>query len=486
MKRSDGLWGLLAGVAIGALGLLLRNYGVGWPLEGLYAQMTYWLGVPAVFNLIHNLFGYGDLGKNLAFVAAAGGWLLLHPFLLAALRRGFWAGLGLSAAVYWLLGGWVLLNPAAGVWAALVYGGLIAVFAWLAGRGKREAEKAHAPSADPGRRESIKTLGLMAVALSTGAALWSQAKAQASVVWGRIADLSKEQFGQKDLYVVSKNIAILDPRLKGKPWRLELGGLVDKPQGFDLGAIQALPAVELLNTMTCISNPVGGDLIGSVRWKGVALREVLDRVGVKPAAKFIVWEAADRFVESIPLAEVPPEAMLAYAVQNPETGQFEELEERHGYPLRILLPGRYGMKQPKWLTKITLSANEVTGYWANRGWSRTAVIRTMSRIDTPKNRARVAANLDTFIAGVAFAGGRALERVEVSTDGGKTWQKAQLNPPKGNFAWAQWALPWKPAAGSYEIQVRAVEVGERVQSAATAEPLPDGSSGYHKVSVRVG
>lgn len=480
MRRSDWSWGIAAGLLIGAGGYTLRGVGVGWPLEGLFAQITYWLGVPTVFNLIHELLGYGDAGKNLAFAGTALAWLLVHPFLFLFLRHWFWPGVGLTTLLYWWLGGGVLQTPLAGLWAALTYGGVVALLAWRSRSALTHPPAPPLPSQT--RRESLKTLGVLALGLM----LWQHAQAQARVVWEKIGGLSRELFGQKELYYVSKNIAILDPRLKGKPYRLEVSGLVNSPLSLSLDELKALPSVELVNTLTCISNPIGGDLIGSVLWKGVPLKTVLAKAGVRGEAKFIVWEAADRYIESIPIAEVPPEAIIAYAARNPETGKFEDLTEQHGYPTRILLPERYGMKQPRWLTKIRLSSTEVPGYWVQRGWSRTALIRTMSRIDTPQHRARLKAGEDTFIAGIAYAGGRTLERVEVSTDGGKNWQKARLKPPKSNYAWQLWALPWKPAAGSYTLLVRAVEAGERVQDAAVRDPLPDGATGYHRIIVRVG
>jgi DMSO/TMAO reductase YedYZ molybdopterin-dependent catalytic subunit len=477
---------MAAGILLGIVGFALRGFGVGWPLEGLFAQITYWLGVPAMFNLIHKLLGFGDLAKNLAFIGTAFLWLFIHPFLFAALRRWFWPGLALAFAFYGAFGGWLLGMSPEGWWAGVVNTVLLGALAGAVCPRGLKPNEARSEVSSPARRESLKTLA----ALGIGLALWQSLKAQAQsatkIVWDRIAGLSPEQTAQKDLYYVSKNIELLDPKLQGKPYKLEIGGLVDKPVSFSLDEIKALPGTELVNTLTCISNEVGGPLIGSPRWRGVPLKTLLEKAGVKPEAKFLVWEAADRYTESIPIAEVPPEAILAYTIENPATGKPEDLELKHGYPTRLLLPGRYGMKQPKWLTKITLSATEVPGYWAQRGWSRDAVIRTMSRIDTPKHRAQLKAGEETLVAGVTYAGGRALERVEVSTDGGKTWQKAELKPPKSKYAWQLWAFPWKPAAGSYDLLVRAVEVGEKVQDPTSRDPLPDGATGYHKISVRVG
>lgn len=469
MRRGDIGWGVLAGLGLAALGFLFYSWGLSYPLLNLYAQMTFWLGVPAVFNLIHSVLGYGELGKNLAFVGAAGVWLALHPFLAWAFRRARWAGLILGLALYTLLGGWLV---------GLIYTALLGLVGW--GRGQLARRTVRARIEDPARRETLETLGVLAV----GALLWSRVQAQAQnaarIVWNKIAGLSPEITPQGKLYYVSKNPAIFDPNLKGKPYSLELTGLVAKPLKFSLEELKALPASDLLNTLTCISNPVGGDLIGFAKWTGVPIQALLDKAGVKPEAKWLVWEAADGYRESLALAELPPEALIAYAINT------EELEPRHGYPTRLLLPGRYGMKQPKWITRITLSDKEEIGYWAQRGWSRSAIIRTMSRIDVPGAGARLKAGEETLIAGVAYAGGRALERVEVSTDGGKTWQKAELKPPQGKFAWQLWAFPWKPTAGDYTLQVRVVEVGEKVQDATRREPLPDGATGYHTVRVRVG
>lgn len=470
--RSIWLWGLGTGALLGLGGLPLRAFGVGWPPEGLFALTTHWLGVPWVFNLLHRLFGFGDLAKNLAFLGAVALWLLLHPLLLALLRRGYWTGLGLAFLLYGGLGGLFLGLGPEGIRAGLLYAlglGLLA----LPFRPKGER------GVDPGRRGGLKLLALLGLELLFGRG----SKAQGPLGPG----LPPEETPQKDLYYVSKNIAILDPDLRGRPYRLEVGGLVEAPLTLGLEELRSFPPLEANLVLTCISNEVGGPLIGCPRWRGVPLRTLLEKARVKPGARFLVFEAADGYIESLPLSELPLEALLAYAIWDPASKRWEELERKHGYPLRLLLPGRYGMKQPKWLTRVTLSEAEVLGYWARRGWSREAVVRTQSCIDTPRPGDRLRPGEEALVGGIAYAGGRPLEAVEVSTDGGKTWQRARLNPPRSRYAWQLWTFPWKPLApGGYVLMVRAIEAGGRVQDPTPRDPLPDGATGYHKVRVRVG
>lgn len=472
--RSIWLGGLGAGVLLGLGGLPLRALGVGWPPEGLFALLTHWLGLPWVFNLLHKLFGFGDLAKNLAFLGAVGLWLLLHPPLWALLGHRVWAGLGVAFALYSGLGGLFLGKGPEGVKAGVVYTlglGLLALAFRPQGGGPEDLR----------RRTGLKLLLLLGLELLLGRG--SRAKAQGPVGPG----LPPEQTPQKDLYYVSKNPAFLDPDLARRPYRLEVGGLVEEPLALELEAIRSLPALEVNLVLTCISNEVGGPLIGCPRWRGVALRTLLEKAGVKPQARFLVFQAADGYTESLPLSELPPEALLAYAIQDPATGRWEELERKHGYPLRLLLPGRYGMKQPKWLTRIVLSQEEVLGYWAQRGWSREAVVRTMSRIDTPRPGARLQVGQEALLGGIAYAGGRPLEAVEVSTDGGRTWQRARLRPPRSRYAWQIWTLSWKPPApGEYVLVVRAIEAGGRIQDPTPRDPLPDGATGYHRVRVSAG
>lgn len=469
MGRQDLVRGAWTGAGLAAIGWgLYQGWGVGYPLLNLYSYFTFWLGVPSVFQVVHRVFGYGELGKNLAFFGTVVLWLFLHMVLSWLWRTRGRVALLTALVLYGLLGGWL---------AGLIYTGLMALF-WRR-KGGRTHFGAGRGRGGVTRRRLLAVLGVLA----TGTGKQPGAKARPvtppRIAWDRVAGLSPEVTPQGKLYTVSKNLAIFDPNLKGKPYSLEVGGLVEKPLKLGLEELKNLPARHLWSTLVCISNPVGGDLIGSPRWTGVPVKVLLDMAGVKPQAKWLVFEAADGYHESLPLADLPAEALVAYAINS------EELEPRHGYPTRLILPGRYGMKQPKWLTRILLSEGEEVGYWARRGWSRKAVIRTLSRIDVPKPGEPLKVGEEVLIAGVAYAGGRPLERVEVSTDGGIAWHRAELKPPKGQFAWQLWAFPWRPPTpGEYTLKVRAVEVGGRVQDPVYREPLPEGATGYHTVRVR--
>src|SRR5579864_8039710 len=185
-------------------------------------------------------------------------------------------------------------------------------------------------------------------------------------------------------------------------WSLSINGLVDRPLTLSIADIHALPAVTVMRTLECIGNPVGGGLIGNVNWTGVALSDLLSRVGVQTGATYVHFKAADEYTTSVKLEWLTqPGVMLVYAVNgNP-------LPPEHGYPLRLLIPGLYGQKQPKWITQITFMDHDVIGYWEGPvyGWSNLAVVRTNSQIVTPYRKAQFTDPIR--IEGLAFGGNRA-------------------------------------------------------------------------------
>jgi hypothetical protein len=185
------------------------------------------------------------------------------------------------------------------------------------------------------------------------------------------------------------------------------------------------------------------------------------------------------FTANIPLEVLmDDDVLLAYRFEG------KELEPEHGYPLRLLVPGVYGMKNVKWVTIVELVDRPFRGYWEQRGWSDAAVVKTTSRIDVPR-RGMVRRAEATRMAGIAFAGDRGIAKVEVSDDDGATWQTATLRTPQGPFAWVFWEAPWQPEPGYHRLLVRATDGTGALQSPAASPTLPDGASGYHQVDVRV-
>jgi len=233
--------------------------------------------------------------------------------------------------------------------------------------------------------------------------------------------------------------------------------------------------------MECISNEIGGDLISNGQWTGVPLRIVLERAGVKPGTIKVQFACDDGYSTAIPLAEaMAEETILAYQLNG------APLPQRHGFPTRLVFPPHYGMKNPKWITRVTLTADNYLGYWERQGWSDAAIVQTMSRIDTPTRKDRLAVGVPTVVAGIAYAGDRGISRVEVSTDNGESWAQAALQPPLGALTWVFWAHRWTPPkAGAFNVLVRATDGTGTLQPARSTAPIPLGATGYHRVSLTV-
>ncbi|HEY8416654.1 MAG TPA: molybdopterin-dependent oxidoreductase [Limnochordales bacterium] len=306
-------------------------------------------------------------------------------------------------------------------------------------------------------------------ALAQGAPLWEQPGMPPEIT----------PVGQ--FYTISINL--FDPRLDARDWSLTVEGLVERPLTLDYQQLTQYPnTVEAYVTLTCVSNEVGGPLTGNAIWRGVRLRDILQEAGVKPGAVDLVMEAYDNYTDSIPIEKaLHPDTLLVYEMNG------EPLRPQHGYPARLIVPGIYGMKNVKWIRRLRVVDYDFKGYWARRGWSDTAVIKTWSRIDIPRS-AQVRVGERVVIGGLAYAGDRGISGVEVSVDGGRTWRPVDaLKEPLGPYAWRLWAATWIPAeSGTAELVVRAIDGRGEVQTAALAPPLPDGSSGWHRrrVSVR--
>jgi hypothetical protein len=280
-----------------------------------------------------------------------------------------------------------------------------------------------------------------------------------------------------EFYTVSKNF--IDPVVDAGTWRLEIKGHVSKPYQLTYDELRALESVEQVNTLECISNEVGGDLISNAVWRGVRLRDLIARAEPQAGVVKVVFKCADGYEDSIHFSKaMEPTTLLAYEMNG------ERLPHAHGFPARMIIPDIYGMKNAKWVTEIRLLDRDFKGYWQERGWSDEAVIKTMSRIDVPAIK-RVEQG-PTMVGGIAFAGARGIDKVEVSFDDRQTWHEATVKPPLSKMAWALWTYEWMPPeARSYRVAVRATDGRGNVQEETPADPLPDGKQGYHDILITV-
>jgi DMSO/TMAO reductase YedYZ molybdopterin-dependent catalytic subunit len=344
---------------------------------------------------------------------------------------------------------------------------------------------------DPGRRRVLTRLAELLVA---GAAL----NALAPLIGGtdrvrllgftasprrrrppfpRIPHLTPEITAVGDHYVV--DIDISKPVVDAGSWRLRVGGVVTRPLALGFEELQQrFRLVSDYAVLTCISNPVGGPLVGNSLWEGVRLGDLLDAAGASPRAWGLAVSCADGYSAGIPLAAARHVGSLAAIAQD---GQ--PLTREHGFPCRLRVPALYGMLNPKWVTQIRVVQRPFIGYWAQQGWSHSAVVRTQARIDTPES-ARVGEPI--WIAGIAWAGTRGIAKVEASADAGQSWQPTLLHQPLSPWAWTQWAYRWTPPQpGRYELVCRATDRQHQTQDASSRPPHPAGASGYPRRVVTV-
>jgi DMSO/TMAO reductase YedYZ molybdopterin-dependent catalytic subunit len=273
--------------------------------------------------------------------------------------------------------------------------------------------------------------------------------------------------------------ALVVPQVSKESWRLSIGGMVDNPMELTFDDLLARQQVERYITLSCVSNPIGGDLIGNALWQGVLLRDVLEDAGVQPGATQIVSRSIDDWTAGTPTEVVMDgrDAMLAIAMNG------EPLPARHGYPVRMVVPGLYGyVSATKWVTQIELTRwEDYDAYWVPRGWSKSGPIKTMSRVDTDR---RGATPNDVIVGGVAWAIHRGVSRVEVRSDGGE-WFEAELGGVPSNDTWKQWMVTLDLAPGRHMIESRAFDGDGVPQTEETAPVAPDGAQGYPRRWVEV-
>jgi DMSO/TMAO reductase YedYZ molybdopterin-dependent catalytic subunit len=270
------------------------------------------------------------------------------------------------------------------------------------------------------------------------------------------------------------------PKIDGLMWRLWIKGMVEKPRSFTLDDLRRYEPMHQFITLSCISNPVGGDLIGTTRWTGVSLKRLLPDLGLKPEATHLKISSADGFWESLPLETVLADerVMLAYAWDG------VPLLEEHGFPLRIYIPDLHGMKQPKWIETIEAMDHWEPGYWVVRGWDKVARMKATSVIDTiAVDMTIISADQRTLvpIGGIAHAGARGISKVEVRVDNGP-WQAAALRTPLSQTTWVLWRYDWPFQPGKHTFTVRCYDGSNAPQIVEVRPPAPSGASGLFSKS----
>lgn len=281
-------------------------------------------------------------------------------------------------------------------------------------------------------------------------------------------------------YCVTKNV--IDPRVDESVWRLEVTGLVKNPQTYTIERFKSLPSVTQETTLMCISNGLDAGLMSNAVWRGVPMHELLEAASLLPEAARVRLYGVDNYTDTFSLGKaMEATTIIAYEMNG------QRLPDRHGFPVRAIVPGYFGEKNVKWLTRIELTGPGSKGFYETQGWGPDFVIPTRSRIDQPDNYAWFSLTKSPNgipVKGVAFAGDRGVSRVEVSTDGGETWQEARIDYPGTSLTWVLWSYDWKPSdPDEYDLMVRATDGRGEVQQLEKDRSPFSGVTGFHEITV---
>ena len=283
-------------------------------------------------------------------------------------------------------------------------------------------------------------------------------------------------------YCVTKNV--IDPRVNVDLWHLEVNGLVQNPTTYRFQDLKGFNQVEQETTLMCISNGLDAGLISNAVWKGITLRDLIDPAGPMADARRVRLFGVDNYTDTIPLEKaLDPTTILASAMNG------VDLPHRHGYPLRAIVPGYFGEKHVKWLTRIELAGEDVKGFYETQGWGPDFMTPTRSRIDAPDHESRFSLGQlsgPIEVKGIAFGGDRGVSRVEISDDDGETWTDANIHYAGTKLTWALWTYKWRPdGPDDYTLVVRATDGEGAVQEWEEDRSPFSGVTGFHKIAVHV-
>ncbi len=273
------------------------------------------------------------------------------------------------------------------------------------------------------------------------------------------------------------DISARPPVLDSNEWRLEVSGLVDNPVNLSLQELyDKFDRIDRFITLSCISNRIGGTLISTTKWSGFSVQDFLALVQPQADAVALKITGADNFDEYVMLDLIESDERIMFAYEWDD----QPLKQKHGFPLRIYIPDRYGMKQPKWIKSIEFVDAWAEGYWVRRSWSKDAIVNTTSVVDAVATNAIVKDDEGYIvpIGGIAYAGAKQVSRVEVSVNGGE-WQAAQLRQPLSELTWVIWRYDWRFQEGDFKFEVRAYDGADDLQSLESRGTRPDGATGVH-------
>ncbi len=295
----------------------------------------------------------------------------------------------------------------------------------------------------------------------------------------RIDGLASYITPNEDFYRI--DTALVVPQVSSEDWSLRIHGMVDREIEITFEDLMSRQAVERTVTLTCVSNIVGGDLVGNATWIGYPLRDFLEEAGIHDDADMVLSSSHDAFTAGTPLDVLLDgrDALLAVGMNG------QPLPVEHGYPARLVVPGLYGyVSATKWVTDLEITRfDKASAYWTDRGWGERGPIKTASRIDTPRSGAAVDAGT-VVIAGVAWRQHTGISGVDVQIDDGN-WVAATLSEEYSTDTWRQWTYQWDAAPGDHTIRARATDADGDIQTSMTADTVPDGATGYPKAFVTV-
>lgn len=517
--------GILAALVMVLAMLAGRTWlGVSPPFEALPDRFAPTLDIPTFFSLFGRFGGYNGL-KRFGILSGLGGLFALGALfgLLYALvtesvssrqqawRRGISPRAGrfiAGAAVVLWLATVAILWPVLGTnyrglppgqaqiaslfFLALAYAlfavTLIGAYRWLAPRPTAEVTPL-APGVPVGRRVVLAGAAGVLLAAAAGALLRAlNARAAFSYDGLAYSGPGVQPIAPADkFYTVTKNV--VDPDVLPEVWRLEIGGMVEEPRTYDFAALQALPGIEQESTLMCISNQIGAGLMSNAVWTGVRLRDLLQASRPLPGAVEVFLRAADGYTDTFSIdTALEPETLVAYAING------EPLPQRHGFPARVVVPGLFGEKNVKWVTRIEVIDHDAKGFYEQQGWGPSFEIPTRSDIFGPRWVRRKGDNFvepfavgqQATIRGRAFAGNRGIQRVEYSLDDGETWHESRIDYAGTDLTWTFWSFDWVPAfSGSYTIVSRATDGEGTPQIEERRSIVPQGATGLHRVVATV-